>query len=100
MAIGAILIYDATQIKYIFILGGIVCSIFSITMNGVLLEVSGKENRAIYTGFVGAGNIIPAIFPLVAGYLIRVFGFQNFFLLYIVIIIFSIFFICKLNCKK
>ena len=100
MAIGAILIYDATQIKYIFILGGIVYSIFSITMNGILLEVSGKENRAIYTGFVGAGNIIPAIFPLVAGYLIRVFGFQNFFLLYIVIIIFSIFFIYKLNCKK
>ena len=100
MAIGTILIYDATQIKYIFILGGIVYSIFSITMNGILLEVSGKENRAIYTGFVGAGNIIPAIFPLVAGYLIRVFGFQNFFLLYIVIIIFSIFFICKLNCKK
>ena len=100
MAIGTILIYDATQIKYIFILGGIVYSIFSITMNGILLEVSGKGNRAIYTGFVGAGNIIPAIFPLVAGYLIRVFGFQNFFLLYIVIIIFSIFFICKLNCKK
>ena len=100
MAIGAILIYDATQIKYIFILGGIVYSIFSITMNGILLEVSGKENRAIYTGFVGVGNIIPTIFPLVAGYLIRVFGFQNFFLLYIVIIIFSIFFIYKLNCKK
>jgi len=100
MAIGTILINDAIQIKYIFILGGIVYSIFSITMNGVLLEVSGKENRAIYTGFVGAGNIIPAIFPLMAGYLIRVFGFQNFFLLYIVIIFFSVFFIYKLNCKK
>jgi len=100
MVIGTILINDAIQIKYIFILGGIVYSIFSITMNGVLLEVSGKENRAIYTGFVGAGNIIPAIFPLMAGYLIRVFGFQNFFLLYIVIIFFSVFFIYKLNCKK
>ncbi|MCD4742202.1 MAG: hypothetical protein K8R67_06970, partial [Desulfobacteraceae bacterium] len=75
-------------------------SIFSITMNGVLLEVSGKENRAIYTGFAGAGSIIPAIFPLIAGYLITVFGFQNFFLLYIVMILFSIFFIYKLNCKK
>ncbi|RLC03783.1 MAG: MFS transporter, partial [Deltaproteobacteria bacterium] len=78
----------------------IVYSIFSITMNGVLLEVSGKENRTIYTGFVGAGNIIPAIFPLMAGYLIRVFWFQNFFLLYIAIIFFSVFFIYKLNCKK
>ncbi len=100
MAIGTILINDAIQIKYIFILGGIVYSIFSITMNGVLLEVSGKENRAIYTGFVGAGNIIPAILPLAAGYLIRNFGFQYFFLLYIAIIFFSVFFIYKLNCKK
>lgn len=100
MAVGTILINDAVQIKYIFILGGIVYSIFSITMNGVLLEVSGKENRAIYTGFSGAGNVIPAIFPLMAGYLIKTFGFQNFFLLYIVIIFFSIFFIYKLNCKK
>jgi len=100
MAVGTILINDAVQIKYIFILGGIVYSIFSITMNGVLLEVSGKENRAIYTGFSGAGNVIPAIFPLMAGYLIKTFGFQNFFLLYIVIIFFSIFFLYKLNCKK
>ncbi len=100
MTMGAIFITDAAQIKYIFILGGIVYSIFSITMNGVLLEVSGKENRAIYTGFVGAGNIIPALFPLLAGYLIRIFGFQNFFLLYVVIISSSIFFIYKLNCKK
>ena len=100
MAIGTIFINDALQIKFIFILGGIVYSIFSITMNGVLLEVSGKENRAIYTGFAGAGSIIPAIFPLIAGYLIKVFGFQNFFWLYIVIISFSVFFIYKLNCKK
>ena len=100
MSISTLLISDALQIKYIFILGGIVYSIFSITMNGVLLEVSNKENRAIYTGFAGAGSILPAIFPLIAGYLIRTFGFQNFFGLYIVIILFSVFFIYKLNCKK
>lgn len=100
IATGSIFIDDAAQIKYIFILGGIVYSIFSITMSGVLLEVSGSENRAIYTGFTGAGNIIPTIFPLLAGYLIRVSGFKNLFLLYLVIILFSVFFIYKLNCKK
>ena len=100
MVIAALCINESIHIKYIFILGGIVYSIFSITMNGVLLEVSGRENRAIYTGFAGAGSIIPAIFPLTAGYLIKAFGFQTFFLLYIVIISFSVFFICKLNCKK
>ncbi|RLB89709.1 MAG: MFS transporter [Deltaproteobacteria bacterium] len=100
MVLGTLFISEADHIKYIFISGGIVYSIFSITMNGVLLEVSGKENRAIYTGFAGAGSVIPAIFPLTAGYLIKTFGFQNFFLLYIVIISFSVFFIYKLDCKK
>jgi len=100
MVLGTLFISEGIHIKYIFILGGIVYSIFSITMNGVLLEVSGKENRAIYTGFAGAGNIIPAIFPLAAGYLIKTFGFQNFFLLYILIIVFSVFFIFKLKCTK
>ena len=100
MTLSAIVIYDVIQIKYIFILGGIVYSIFLITMNGVLLEVSSTENRAIYTGFVGAGNIIPTVFPIAAGPLIDSVGFQNFFLFYIVIISVSVFFIYKLNCKK
>lgn len=100
MVLGTFFISEAGHIKYIFISGGIVYSIFSITMNGVLLEVSGKENRAIYTGFAGAGSVIPAIFPLTAGYLIKTFGFHNFFWLYIVIISFSVFFIYKLDCKK
>lgn len=100
MTVSAILVYDVIQIKYIFIAGGIVYSIFFITMNGVLLEVSGKENRAIYTGFVGAGNILPALFPIAAGPLIDLFGFQKFFAFYILIILSSVFFIYKLNCKK
>jgi len=100
MVMGTLLISDTAYIKYIFILGGIVYSIFSITMNGVLLEVSKKENRAIYTGFTGAGNIIPTIFPLMAGFLIKSLGFQNFFLLYIVIISGTVFFIIKLDCKR
>jgi len=100
MTVSAILVYDVIQIKYIFIAGGIVYSIFFITTNGVLLEVSGKENRAIYTGFVGAGNILPALFPIAAGPLIDLFGFQKFFAFYILIILSSVFFIYKLNCKK
>lgn len=94
------IIRDGTSIKYIFILGGIVFSLFTISMNGLLLEVSGKENRAVYAGFTGAGNILPAIFPLIGGAIINWLGYQAFFVLFMLIISMALFFIFKINCKK
>ncbi|MCD6355616.1 MAG: MFS transporter [Prolixibacteraceae bacterium] len=96
----ALFIKDASSIKYIFILGGIVFSLFSMSMNGLLLEVSGNENRALYTGFAGAGNILPAIFPLIGGTIISQLGFHAFFILYMIIIALAAFFIFKIDCKK
>lgn len=86
--------------KYIFLTGGIIYSIYSISMNGVLLEVSGTENRALYTGIAGAGNILPALFPMLGGWIIERFGFQWFFILFILMILISLFFIYKLDCRK
>jgi len=51
----------------LFLVGGIVTASYSISMNGILLEVSGNENRALYTDIAGAGNILPALFPLLGG---------------------------------
>ena len=96
----AIFIKDAASLKYIFVLGGIVYSLYTMTMNGLLLEVSGNENRALYTGFAGAGNILPAIFPLIGGSIIQAFGFQAFFILFMVIMLSSVFFILKIDCKR
>ena len=93
-------ITDVQLIKYVFIIGGIVYSIYSITMNGVMLEISGHENRALYAGFAGAGNIMPTLFPLFGGLLIGLFGFKIFFLLFVVMILSSLWFIKKMNCKK
>ncbi len=93
-------ITEVHQIKYLFIIGGIVYSLYSITMNGVMLEISGHENRAIYAGFAGAGNIFPAIFPLIGGSLIGILGFKVFFALFIVMILISLWFIMKMDCKK
>ncbi len=93
-------IKDVHLIKYIFIIGGIVYSIYSITMNGVMLEISGHENRALYAGFAGAGNIMPTLFPLFGGLLIGLFGFKVFFLLFVIMILSSLWFIKKMNCKK
>jgi MFS family permease len=96
----AFIINDVTSIKYIFVLGGIVFSLFTISMNGLLLEVSGTENRALYTGFAGAGNILPAIFPLAGGAIINGLGYHAFFILFMFIISMATFFIFKINCKK
>ncbi len=84
----------------IFFIGGVIFTAYTISMNGVLLEVSGTENRALYAGIAGAGNILPALFPLLGGWIIEHFGFQPFFILFMIIILSSLFFIYKINCKK
>jgi len=93
-------INDISNVKYIFFVGGVVYSLYTMTMSGLLLEISHNENRAIYTGFSGAGNILPAIFPLIGGTIIKLFGFNIFFVIFMIIIILSAFFIYKINCKK
>jgi len=100
LSIIVIYIDNASTLKYLFILGGVIYSLYSITMNGLLLEVSGNQNRALYAGFAGAGNILPAVFPLAGGWIINQFGFQAFFGLFMFIISFAIYFIYKIDCKK
>lgn len=98
--ITTLFIHDEHTLRYIFILGGVVLSLYTITMNGLLLEVSGNENRALYTGFAGAGNVLPALFPLSGGWIIGQFGFRIFFILFLLIVSSSLFFIRKIDCKK
>jgi MFS family permease len=84
----------------VFLLGGIVISVYAIAMNGVLLEISGTNNRTLYSGIAGAGNVIPAIFPVLAGWLISWAGYTSFFICYIVIVFSSFYFIYKINCLR
>jgi MFS family permease len=85
---------------YIFLAGGIVFTIHMISISGVLLEITSNEKRALYTGLAGAGNIIPALFPLLGGWIITEFGFTLFFILFMLIILLSFNFIHKMDCKK
>lgn len=84
----------------IFLMGGVVFSMYLISMNGVLLEISNTGNRALYTGIAGAGNIIPAIFPILGGWIIERTGYSLFFSIFIFLVLASFFFIYKLNCQK
>jgi len=83
-----------------FFIGGIIYTFYKVAMEGILLEVSNNENRAIYVGLSGAGNIIPALFPIVGGWLIATYGFNTFFTVFGLIILLSFYFIWRLDCKK
>ena len=82
-----------------FLAGGIVFTLHTITTSGVLLEVSTNENRALYTGIVGAGSVLPVVFPLAGSWIINQFGFSMFFITFMFIISFSFYFIFKLDCR-
>ena len=90
---------DTPPFNLVFFIGGIVFATYTISMNGVLLEVSGTANRALYTGIAGAGNILPALFPILGGWMIMQFGYPVFFILYMVTILSSLYFIIKLKCR-
>ncbi len=92
--------FHVPALAVIFFVGGIVYTSYSISMNGVLLEISGTKNRTLYTGIAGAGSILPMIFPLTGGWMIKHLGFVPFFGLFMVLVFSSLFFIRKLNCKN
>lgn len=100
LAIIVLITNDIAIIKFAFILGGITFSLYNISMNGILLEVSGLENRALYAGFAGAGNILPALFPLIGGWIIQQWSFPAFFIVFIFILSCSLFFIQRMHCTK
>ena len=47
-----------------------------------------------------AGGVLPVIFPFLGGWIITEFGFTKFFVLFMLIIFSSFYFICKIDCQK
>jgi len=90
----------ASGFFWIFIVGGIVYALYTISISGILLEVSDNQNRALYTGIAGAGSILPTLFPILAGWIIKAYGFNIFFIMFMVVVTSSLFFIYKLHCIK
>ena len=83
-----------------FFVGGLIFTFYKVAMEGILLEVSTNENRAVYAGLSGAGNLVPALFPIAGGWLIQAYGFTTFFAVFLLIILLSFYFIRQLNCQK
>ena len=85
---------------YIFLFGGLVYAFHRIAVSGVLLEVTTNKNRALYAGLSGAGNILPTLFPLLGGWIVKHFGFSPFFLIVVITLLISFYYIYRLDCKK
>ncbi|MCK5785677.1 MAG: MFS transporter [Candidatus Sabulitectum sp.] len=96
------LLFKNNQLAYqmLFLLSGVFVSAFRVAKNGILVEISTNENRATYTGISGAGSILPTVFPLVAGVMISVLDYSSTFIIITLLVITSLIFVTKLNCRK
>ncbi|MDA3904040.1 MAG: MFS transporter [Desulfuromusa sp.] len=65
----------------VFFLMGVAISARKIAFEGLLIEITTNENRALHKGIVGATSLTTALFPLVAGGLILWLGYLPVFLL-------------------
>ena len=95
-----LLVPGSVLFPYIFLAGGIVFTIYGISIGGILLEITTNENRALHTGLSGAASIFPGIFALLGGWIVTKFGFTHFFILFIILLSLSFYFIYKLDCQK
>jgi len=85
--------------QLIFILSGVFVAIYKVAISGVLLEISTNENRALYAGISGAGNILTTLFPLFAGVIIAILGYHAVFITVSLIVLMSYIFVTKLHFK-
>ncbi|MEA1985846.1 MAG: MFS transporter [Euryarchaeota archaeon] len=100
LVLASILVFPGPILfPYVFLIAGLLYTLHRIAIGGVLLEVTNNKNRALYTGLTGAGNILPALFPIAGGWIIYQFGFNTFFLLFIGILMTSFYYIYRLDCK-
>lgn len=65
----------------VFFLSGFSISAMNISSEGIFIEITTDENRALHKGMVGATSLSIAIFPIIAGWLIGHLGFAFIFLL-------------------
>jgi len=71
----------AAYFLIVFFLMGVAISARKIAFEGLFLEITTKENRALHNGVVGAMSLSTALFPLAAGGLIGVTGYAPVFIL-------------------
>lgn len=82
----------------VFFLSGSAMSAQKIAQDGVLLEISENDNRALYSGINGAFSLTIALFPLISGMVIAWLGYAPVFILGSLAMMTSVYFVQQLNC--
>jgi len=92
--------FGADFYQWIFFLSGLSVSSQKIFVQGLLLEITNPDNRVVYTGITGALSLTMALFPLIAGTLIEIIGFQLIFMITSPLVISSLYFLRKIECDS
>lgn len=82
----------------VFFLSGAAISAQKIAQEGVLIEISENDNRALYSGINGAFSLTIAFFPLISGFVIVELGYAPVFVLGSVAMLTAGIFIRRLDC--
>jgi len=83
----------------IFFLSGAAMSAQKIAQEGVLIEISENDNRALYSGINGAFNLTIALFPLISGFAIAWIGYAPVFILGSLAMLSASIFVKRLQCE-
>ena len=81
----------------VFFLSGFGIGAREISAEGIFIEISKDENRALYRGITGAMSLSTAVFPLMAGWLIGEVGFVPVFVLSSLMVAISYYFVHSLG---
>lgn len=84
----------------VFFFTGFSLTAYEIVMSGMLVEISTNDNRALYTGISGTGNILSAIFPIISGVLVAQSGYVIVLLFSSLLISFGFVFAKKVHCHS
>lgn len=84
---------------FVFFLSGAAMSAQKIAQEGVLIEISENDNRALYSGINGAFNLTIALFPLISGFAIAWVGYAPVFILGSLAMLSASVFVKRLQCE-
>jgi len=84
----------------VFFFTGFSLTAYEIVMSGMLVEISTNDNRALYTGISGTGNILSAIFPIISGVLVAQIGYVIVLLFSSLLISFGFVFAKRIHCHS
>ncbi|RLC28387.1 MAG: MFS transporter [Deltaproteobacteria bacterium] len=90
--------YGIMIYQWIFFIAGFSITAYKIFIDGILLEITTNDNRAIYAGLSGALSLASAVIPLIAGILIAACGYTLIFVIISPLIMSSSFFLWRIQC--